>query len=134
MPGVTMHLKAWNDIEDAAREGVYDAASVIHDEAMRLIHDTSKTGRVYDGHRASAPGEPYASDSGQTAARITVHREPGEARARITFNGENALRLEMGTENMEPRPVATPAFMNVQKQIVEAAGFRIRRYLRKDFK
>lgn len=132
MPGVTMHLKVWKDIENAAIEGVHDAADVIADEARRLIRETEKTGRVYNGHRASAPGEPYANETGLTISQIRVEKTAD--RGRVIFGGENAIRMEYGTEIMEPRPVATPAFRNVQKQVNEAAGYRIRRYLSRNAK
>lgn len=133
MPGVTMHLKVWKDIENATIEGVHDAADILAREISRLVLDTPKTGRVYEihgaKHQASAPGQPYADLTGATLASVRVEKTAD--RARVILGGENALRLETGTPRMAPRPVMEPAYRNVREEMLKAAGFPIRRYLRK---
>lgn len=125
---VTMNLKVFEGIGAATVEGVHDAADILRDEVRRLVLDTDKTGRIYDGHQASAPGEPYATWTGDTLSKVRVDKT--EDRGKVVLGGINAVRLEYGTERMEPRPVLNPAYRNVQDKMVAAAGGRIRRYLR----
>lgn len=66
------------------------------------------SGRVYGKHRASAPGEPPAPDTGNlranTNADTNLRRDGDDIVGRIVANAEYAEALEKGTERMAPRP------------------------------
>lgn len=74
----------------------------------------ARTGRIYskgkDGsikHQASAPGESPAPDTGslrQSATHQTVRQEGNKIIGGAGVSAPHALALELGTENMEPRP------------------------------
>jgi HK97 gp10 family phage protein len=72
-------------------------------------------GRIYTRHgiqhQASAPGDPFATDTGRLRASIT-HSLTLDAKglvARIGSDVEYALFVEAGTSKMEPRPYLRPA-------------------------
>lgn len=62
-------------------------------------------------HRASAPGDPPATDLGRLAA-ATTHELGRDARGLVAYVGSNyrvQLYLELGTRRMAPRPHLRPA-------------------------
>jgi len=66
------------------------------------------TGELYGRHRASAPGEPPAPDTGRlraaTQADEQVRRDGEDFVGRVVANTEYAAALETGTERMAARP------------------------------
>ena len=117
------------DIERIEEELAYR----IVDEARTLIDSSIPSGRLYRRggfrrgqsrglntgvgrrargagvriHRASAPGQPPAEDTGKTYRDIKVMRlKSGHYRVRF---GGVAGYLEFGTTNMKPRPYIVPA-------------------------
>jgi len=111
----------WNNaavmaqVRTATMRGIVRATEEIRNEAISLVLNTRKSGRIYrrrgTEHRASAPGEPFASDTGKTVGSIRTVYDPANLRGTITAD-ENGLRLEVGTRNMEPRPWLRPAIVN----------------------
>jgi hypothetical protein len=116
------------DIDKLEKELAYR----IVDEARTLIDSSIPSGRLYRRgsfkrgesrglrlmgrrarglgtriHRASAPGQPPAEDTGKTYRDITVRRM-GNGTYRVRFGGA-AGYLELGTQNMKPRPYIVPA-------------------------
>ena len=96
---------------DAAERGI--RAATIEGENILKADLLSRpgTGRLYQRgqtveHRASAPGEPPAPDTGRLRASVTheVVRGPSEVRGIITANTEYAAALELGTEKVRARP------------------------------
>jgi hypothetical protein len=84
----------------------------VETEAKRLVHQPG-TGRVYRKtnprriHRASAPGQPFATDIGVAAASIT-HGIGRDAQGIYAVVGSGLRKfkfLELGTRFMRPRPV-----------------------------
>lgn len=72
-----------------------------------------RSGRWYGNHRASAPGEAPAMDSGLLANTIGVSSVPGvdnDLAAMVVANADYAPHLEFGTSRMAPRPFLRPAF------------------------
>lgn len=94
-------------------------------EAKQLIATSPATGRKYGGHRASAPGEPPATDTGGllsnwpgpqknfTATGAEVKGGPGQ---------EYAIHLELGTINMDSRPFMRPALDENEDKINRVVG------------
>lgn len=138
----------WNDaavieaVRRGATRGVGLAAHIVHGEAVRLITTGSKTGRVYSRrgvkHRASAPGQAPASDTGRLAQAGRVTIVSGLILARVSFSTKYARALErgsaykigggggvdtgaaqreMGTQTLAPRPFLRPALMNKRREI-----------------
>lgn len=97
-------------------------ANDIKAEVQRLMRQP-KSGREYPRgaktHRASAPGEAPAIDTGNlinslyAERRGRLHWEEGET-------GEYGMYLEYGTSKMAPRPHQTPAFEARKQGIVDA--------------
>lgn len=115
----------WNDakikaaIRRGAMRGIVLATELARTEAVSLVLNTPKTGRVYTRngvrHRASAPGEPFASDTGRTVNSIQTSYDESKLQGTISTD-ENGRRLEMGTQKMEPRPFLRPALVNTRKE------------------
>lgn len=113
------------DVERLEQELAYR----IVDEARTLIDTSVPSGRIYRRgrfrrgqsrglgkraagpgmrfHRASAPGQPPAEDTGKTYQDINV-RKMAKGNYRIRFGGK-AGYLEFGTRHMRPRPYIVPA-------------------------
>lgn len=108
-------------IKKAAIVGVKEATKAVHEEVLDLIHNTAKSGRIYVrngiAHQASAPGQPYASDTGYAVSRNDYVIEDGGLTGTIYGAAEYAGYLEFGTEKMQPRPVFGPALSNKSEEV-----------------
>ena len=110
-------------VRTAAMQGVVRGTESVRNEAISLVLDTQKTGRVYRRrgveHQASAPGEPWASDHGGAGAlgRIVTSYDESRLAGKVNFGAEYAPYLEYGTQRMAPRPVARPALANKRAEI-----------------
>lgn len=106
---------------------LYLSAKKVEREAKESILAGNKTGRVYKRrtvtHRASAPGEAPASDTGRLVN--SIHGEldtakPGEA---FVVAGRGAVKyaamLEFGTVKIAPRPFLHPALEKSRRWIAE---------------
>jgi len=71
------------------------------------------------GGNPSRPGEPPKVRSGRLRSSITheVTKELGGIVGRVGTNVVYARWLELGTENMEPRPFLRPGILNNQRRI-----------------
>lgn len=96
--------------------------------AQKSIQQGKKTGEVYlrgknrdIKHRASAPGEAPATDTGNLVSKLKYMVHPDELKITIGIHGENwqdvpyARRLEWGGSDsrgiyIAPRPYLQPAF------------------------
>jgi HK97 gp10 family phage protein len=111
----------WDGIPDklrqAAARGVLAGTEAVRTEAVSLILNTAKTGRVYGKHQASAPGEPFASDTGTAVNQIRTSYEPDGLTGYVNSSVEYGAALEFGTENMAPRPYLRPALQNKTKEV-----------------
>lgn len=76
-------------------------------------------------HRASAKGEPPATDSGELASRLTWDTPSDlEVEVGVEAGAPYAQWLEEGTEYMDERPFLGPAVEKHEDEIVEAIGER----------
>ncbi len=103
-------------------EALYASALVVQNEARRLVVQGPKTGRTYIkrrtiAHRASAPGEPPASDTGTLVRNIIVNAEFHANRIRVIANTNYAGFLEWGTRRIKPRPFMFRALLNKSAEI-----------------
>lgn len=109
------------DIEKLEQELAYR----IVDESRALMDSSTPAGRLYRRgsftrrhsrglgqrasgpgtriHRASAPGQPPAQDSGKLYRNISVRRT-GKGNYRVRFGAEYSGYLEFGTGRMKARP------------------------------
>ncbi len=96
-------------------KAVYASAQKVVTEAKKSVLDGKKSGRTYKRrtvfHRASAPGEAPASDTGRLVNSIHANMAgPGEA---VAIAGSASVlyarMLEFGTRLMAARPFFFPA-------------------------
>jgi len=110
-------------IKRAAMQGIVGATEAVREEAISLILDTPKTGRIYRRrtvtHQASAPGEAPASDTGQLVNSIKTIYNKTELSGIVRASTKYAAFLEFGTVRMAERPFLRPALAS-QKNEVEA--------------
>lgn len=108
-------------VRQVVAQGVLRAAESVRTEAINLILDTPKTGRLYVRrtvtHQASAPGEPPASDTGTLVNRINVKPNLTKLSATVEANTAYAAYLEFGTARMAERPFMRPALAARRGQI-----------------
>lgn len=121
-------------VRKAAMLGVIRGTESVREEADSLMNESPRSGRVYTrrgvSHRASAPGEPPAPDTGRLrqSLRTEYNREllMGTAIASTAY----AQALEFGTSRIAPRPFMRPALANRKDEIEADIAAEIRNALR----
>lgn len=131
MIGLDIKIQAHNvgaEIEADIDKLEKEIAWRIPDEARALMDESTPSGRLYRRgsfkrgasrglrlqgrrargvgtriHRASAPGQPPAEDTGRLYRDITVRRM-SKGNYRVRFGAPHAGFLDVGTRNMRPRP------------------------------
>jgi HK97 gp10 family phage protein len=93
--------------QKGAEKGVERARLAVETTAKKLIQRGPKTGIMYGKHRASAPGEPPATDTGTLVNSIESKRDG--LVAVVWTEKKYGKYLEFGTRNIAPRPWLTPA-------------------------
>ena len=122
------------DLEPDFQEVVKGGAQQIRGEAIKSIQTGAKSGIVYEKynprrtHRASAPGQAPASDTGNLVSKIIV-RQKDEDHVFVESNAHYSAFLEYGTSKMLPRPFLFPAFEKSRKPIVEATFKKVVRVI-----
>ncbi len=100
-------------------------------KGTRMVQNTAKksiqaggTGKEYKRgsitHRASAPNQPPATDTGFLVSQITMDvdvKANGSVVGQIISAAPYSKHLEFGTVNMEPRPFMHPALMKNKRKI-----------------
>jgi HK97 gp10 family phage protein len=116
--------KAETELQEPIKDTLKGGAQLIRGEAIKSIQSGSKTGRTYKRynptrtHRASAPGEAPASDTGNLVSNIMV-QDKGDS-IEVQSNAEYSKFLEYGTSKMEARPFLFPAYEMSREKIVQA--------------
>lgn len=122
-------------VRRGALRGVGIGIALVESRAVYLITQTGKTGRIYRRrgvkHQSSAPGEPFANDSGDTLKRRSIKVDAGQLRGTLSFHSENARRMELGTRKMKPRPFARRALIETQKEVQDVIFAEVMSELRK---
>ena len=124
---VKINRQIWSNIVSEVKKQIVRETYDVDAEAKRLILETEKTGRMYGDHQASAPGEPFASDTGNAINQITIRFEDNGLTGIIRAGAEYASYLEFGTENMAARPVFRPALANREPNIRQNIAEAVRR-------
>lgn len=121
--------RAVQRIKAGAREGASHAADIYIDTVKKLIRDTSKSGEVYRGIQASAPGEPPAVRTGRllNGFKAQINNTTSGLSVRITNSAPYAAMLEYGTKKMAPRPFMRPALEKARPAIINAVAEAIRK-------
>lgn len=121
-------------IRAATVTGLVRGTEGIREEAVSLINTGAKTGRVYRrngvSHRASAPGESPAADTGDLASKIGTKVDAAALTGTIEFYSAHAKPLEYGTRNMAPRPYARVAIVYKSDEITKDIADEIGKVLR----
>jgi len=123
--------KLEKDMEIPFQEIVKGGGQFIRGEAIKSIQSGAKSGIVYEkynprrSHRASAPGQAPASDTGNLVSKIIV-KQKSKNITNVESNADYSAFLEYGTSKMEPRPFMLPAFEKSKKPIINAVLKRVK--------
>ena len=118
------------DLEKPFREVIVGGAQLIRGEAIKSIQSGPKSGRIYEKynprrtHRASAPGQAPASDTGNLVRNIVVKQENPDL-VKVESNALYSSFLEFGTSKMLARPFLFPATERSRPKIVQAVFNRV---------
>ena len=118
------------DLETPFQEIVKGGGQLIRAEAIKSIQTGAKTGIVYQKynprrqHRASAPGQAPASDTGNLVSKIIVKQKSKNV-TQVESGADYSKFLEYGTSKMEPRPFLFPAFEKSRGNIAKAVFERV---------
>ena len=119
-----------NNLEEPFREVIQGGAQLIRGEAIKSIQSGPKSGIVYEKynprrtHKASAPGEAPASDTGNLVRNIVVKQENPDL-IKVESNATYSSFLEFGTSKMLARPFLFPATERSRKKIAQAVFNRV---------
>ena len=117
-------------LEPDFQEIVKGGAQLIRGEAIKSIQTGAKSGVMYQmynprrEHRASAPGQAPASDTGNLVSKIIVKQKTRNI-TNVESNANYSAFLEYGTSKMEARPFMLPAFEKSKKPILDATFTRV---------
>jgi len=114
-----------NEATKGVRRAVSRAVTIVHRTAVDSIQNAPRGGEQYirygEGQRrvgrASAAGEPPASDTGFLANNIMFEVESGGLSGRVERRAAYSTHLEFGTKNMRARPFMQPALEEHKKKI-----------------
>ena len=118
-------------LEPDFQEIVKGGAQLIRGEAIKSIQTGAKSGVMYQmynprrEHRASAPGQAPASDTGNLVSKIIVKQKTRNI-TNVESNANYSAFLEYGTSKMQPRPFMLPAFEKSKKPIINAVLNRVK--------
>ena len=121
--------RAERSLEQPIMDTLKGGAQLIRGEAIKSIQTGSKTGRLYKRynptrtHRASAPGEAPASDTGNLVSNIMVENKQDSVE--VQSKAEYSKFLEYGTSKMEARPYMFPAYEKSKEKIIQAVFRKI---------
>ena len=106
------------------------AGMMVRNTAVQSILSGGKSGKVYEKynprrtHKASAPGEAPASDTGNLVRNIRVVQENKDL-IKVESNASYSQFLEFGTSKMLARPFLFPATERSRPKIAQAVFNRV---------
>lgn len=108
-------------IRAGAMRGVMAGTELVHTVATQKIQNPPKTGRVYRrrgiSHRASAPGEAPATDTGGLVQSGSTSYDLEQVVGRVNWSAAHAPAMEYGTQRIEPRPFARVSLEESREEI-----------------
>ena len=125
--------KVKEDLEKDMKEVLLGGGQLIRGEAVRSIQQGSKSGKTYKRynptrtHKASAPGEAPASDTGFLVSNIRVKEQKDVVV--VSSEASYSKFLEFGTSKMLARPFLFPAFEKSKPKIAEVIFRKIKQSL-----
>lgn len=125
--------KVKEDLEKDMKEVLLGGGQLIRGEAVRSIQQGSKSGKTYKKynptrtHKASAPGEAPASDTGFLVSNIRVKEQKDVVV--VSSEASYSKFLEFGTSKMLARPFLFPAFEKSKPKIAEVIFRKIKQSL-----
>lgn len=120
-------VKPEERLQKAIQAGLAAWGLLVTARAKELILSGPKTGKVYGSHRASAPGEPPASDTGRLVSSIRWEFTGSRLAIRVIAGTEYAAYLEFGTSIMASRPFLRRAILETEEQgkrLIDAEVFK----------
>lgn len=99
------------------------AGNLVRNTAVSSIQQGAKSGVVYEKynprrtHRASAAGEPPATDTGFLVNNIFVKFDSDKLGVSVESRANYSLALEFGTSKMAARPFMQPALESNKSKI-----------------
>ena len=107
---------------------VVNATNLVEETVVKGIHGPPKTGILYEkgssfrgnrpSHRASAPGEYPATDTGYLAQNISSTMSVDRLTGRITSEAEYSKDLEYGRNGVAARPFMQPSLEKNRRKIL----------------
>lgn len=127
MPGTVVVRLTTNRFGEIARRLSSAVSRICEDSAKAIETDVkagmaeSKSGRIYEGNQASAPGEMPAVDTGALMNSIQTEQD-GPTKWVVYTNMEYAPHLEYGAPaaGIAPRPFFTPAAERERENFIGA--------------
>lgn len=127
--------KVKEDLENNMQEILLGGGQLIRGEAIRSIQSGAKSGKTYKRynptrtHKASAPGEAPASDTGFLVSNIRVKDQKDLVQVRS--EASYSKFLEYGTSKMLARPFLFPAMEKSKPKIAEVILQKVKQSLDK---
>ena len=111
--------KIFPQIEDQIKQRTYTAANELRNAELEVLRG-ARSGRVYNGIRASAPGEPPALRSGKLhgSFRSLTFQEGNTHVAAIETGVFYVDFLENGTSKMAKRPINDPVLEKAKPALI----------------
>lgn len=110
-----------NATEDVIEGAITDLVLLTHSKAVTGIQHGPKSGKTYRRgnvtHRASAPGQYPASDTGRLATGVLMELPAGNMTGRVGTNVVHGEYLEFGTSRMAARPWLFPSFEDATRNV-----------------
>lgn len=120
--------------EGVMQEALEMSGKKVEREAKILINTSTPTGRIYGNHRASAAGQPPATDTGNLVRNIKVKSERGSVKVGIL--DQKAIYgayLEFGTSKMGARPWLKPATDKSSEYIMKSFTLALKKNIKRVF-
>lgn len=119
--------RALQQVNTAATRGMRKVGTAIIKEMQRLMLEEPKSGRMYKDHRASAPGEPPASQTGRLVRSFKpeINKQGDKIVLTISSPQPHFRWTEGGTSKMAKRPLVDPAVKNVTPKIVSILALEL---------
>lgn len=133
---LTKNIKRFNSVVDSELQNAASAVGqAVRNDAVRSIQRGSPSGVTYQKyspkrtHRASAPGQPPATDTGRLAGSIRVEQQ--RLTADIGTDLIYGKYLEFGTTKMAARPFLVPALEKNREKWRERVAAAIEKGVKK---